>query len=63
MGAIDQLVSASLAALFSIGMLIASHAFIEYRSARSPAVNAIQPIRLFSHGARIPDGPGFDGAL
>jgi hypothetical protein len=34
MGAVHQLMSASLAAVFSIGMLVSAHLFIEYRSSR-----------------------------
>jgi hypothetical protein len=63
MGAIDQLVSASLTALFSIGMLIASHVFIEYRSARNPAVGVIQPIRLITDNARMSIVREIDGVL
>ena len=63
MGAIDQLASASLAALFSVGMLIASHIFMEYRSARSPTVNVVQPIRLLSDNVRMSTNRGFDGVL
>ena len=63
MGAIDQLASASLAALFSIGMLIASHVFMEYRSSRTPAVSVAEPIRLLTDNAKISISRGFDGAL
>jgi hypothetical protein len=34
MGAVHQLMSASLAAVFAIGMLVAAHLFTEYRSSR-----------------------------
>jgi hypothetical protein len=60
MGAIEQLASASLAALFSIGMLIASHAFMDYRSSRNPTVSVLQPIREFTVSARRSIGQGFD---
>ena len=63
MGAIDQLACASVAALFSIGMLLASHAFMEYRSTRSPALSVVQPIRLLTDNARISIERGFDGVL
>jgi hypothetical protein len=63
MGTIDQLASASLAALFSIGMLIASHVFMEYRSARSLTVGVVQPISLLSDNVRISTNRGFDGVL
>ena len=63
MGAIDQLACASVAALFSIGMLIASHAFMEYRSSRSPALSVVQPIRMLTDNARMSIGRGFDGVL
>jgi hypothetical protein len=63
MGLVDQVASASLAALFSIGMLIASHVFMEYRSARGPSVGVVQPIRLLSDNVRLSTSRGFDGAL
>ena len=63
MGAIDQLASASLAVLFSIGLLIASHVFIEYRSSRSPTVSVVQPIRLLTGDGRVSFTRGFDGVL
>jgi hypothetical protein len=67
MGAIEQVACASLAALFSIGMLIASHIFVEYRSTRGPSANVVEPVRLLSDTARRSVGQGFigtfDGAL
>lgn len=36
-GAMHQLASASLAALFSVVLFVTAHLFIDYRSARSPA--------------------------
>jgi hypothetical protein len=63
MGAIDQLACASVAALFSIGMLIASHAFMEYRSSRSPALSVVQPIRMLTDNAPMSIGRGFDGVF
>jgi hypothetical protein len=63
MGAIDQLACASLAALFSIGMLIASHVFMEYRSTRSQTVSAVQPLRQVTDSARISIGQGFQGGF
>jgi hypothetical protein len=67
MGAIDQLACASLAALFSVGMLIASHVFVEYRSSRSPTIGVFQPISLLTDNARRSIGQGlaggFDGVL
>jgi hypothetical protein len=44
MGAIHQLASASLAAAFLIGMVIAAHLFVEYRAAKSPAIWVVAPI-------------------
>ena len=41
MGATHQIASASLAALFSIGLLVTAHLFMEYRSARSPAITFV----------------------
>jgi hypothetical protein len=38
--AVHQLASASLTALFSVGMLIAAHFFMQYQSARVPSLNA-----------------------
>ena len=60
MGAIDQLACASVAALFSIGMLIASHAFMEHWSTRSPTLSVVQPIRLLTDNARMSISRGFD---
>jgi hypothetical protein len=41
--AVHQVASASVAALFSIGMFLAAHLFTEYRSSRMPAITIIQP--------------------
>jgi hypothetical protein len=38
MGTIHQLMSASVAAAFSIGMLLAAHLFTEYRSSREALI-------------------------
>jgi hypothetical protein len=63
MGAIHQLASASLAAVFSIGMLMTAHLFIEHRSARSAAISAAQPVCLYNSGAHAGICRGFDGVL
>jgi hypothetical protein len=44
MGGVHQLASASLAAAFSILLLVTTHLFIEHRSARSPAIAIVRPI-------------------
>jgi hypothetical protein len=44
MGSVHQLASASLAAAFSIGLLVTTHLFIEYRSAKNPAIAIVQSI-------------------
>jgi hypothetical protein len=51
MGALHQLVIASLAAAFSIGLLVTAQHFIEYRSARSSAITFIER----SHVPREPE--------
>ena len=38
MGAMHQLMSVSVAAVFSIGMLLSAHLFSEYRSAREAPI-------------------------
>jgi len=38
MGAMHQLISASVAAAFSIGMMLAAHLFTEYRSSREALI-------------------------
>ena len=38
MGAIHQLMSVSVAAAFSIGMMLAAHLFTEYRSSREALI-------------------------
>ena len=63
MGALEQLASASLAALFSVGMLIGSHIFMEYRLNRSPIVSVIQPAHLLSDNVRRSIGRGYNGAF
>lgn len=62
MGAIDQLASASLAAVFSIAMLITAHLFIDYRSAKTDAISIGLP-SCFGVGARTSMCRGFDGVL
>jgi hypothetical protein len=39
MGAVHQLLSALLAAIFSIGMLLSAHLFTDYRSSREAPVS------------------------
>jgi hypothetical protein len=63
MGAIEQLASASLAALFSIGMLIASHIFMEYRLNRSPTISVVEPARLLSDNVRRSISRGYNGTF
>ncbi len=41
-GAMHQLASASLAALFSVALFVTAHFFIDYRSARSPAFTFVE---------------------
>ena len=38
MGAVHQLMSASIAVAFSIGMMLAAHLFTEYRSSREAPI-------------------------
>jgi hypothetical protein len=39
---VHQVVSASIAAIFSISMLLAAHFFTEYRLSRTPAIATMQ---------------------
>lgn len=39
---VHQMVSASIAAIFSISMLLAAHFFTEYRLSRTPAIATMQ---------------------
>ncbi len=55
--AVHQLVNASVAVVFSIGMFLAAHLFTEYRSGRMPAITIAQP--SIAATGRTPD----DGAL
>src|ERR1700744_673894 len=44
MGAMHQLMSASVAAAFSIGMLLAAHLFTEYRSSREAPIAIVSSL-------------------
>jgi hypothetical protein len=44
MGGVHQLASASLAAAFSLILLVTAHLFIEHRSAKNPAIAVAHPI-------------------
>lgn len=44
MGAMHQLMSASVAAAFSIGMLLSAHLFTEYRSSREALIKVTPPL-------------------
>ena len=44
MGGVHQLASASLAAAFSILLLVTTHLFIGYQSAKNPAIAVVHPI-------------------
>ena len=63
MGAIHQIASASLAAVFSVGMLMMAHLFIEHRSARSLAISTAPSVCLRDGGAHASICRGFDGVL
>jgi hypothetical protein len=61
--AMQQVASASVAAIFSVSMLFAAHVFSEYRSSRTQTFTAIQlpsaalsvrPQALFEAGIRDP---------
>jgi hypothetical protein len=41
MGAMHQLMSASVAAVFSIGLMLAAHLFTEYRSSREASITVL----------------------
>jgi hypothetical protein len=41
MGGVHQLASASLAAAFSLILLVTAHLFIEHRSAKNPTIIAV----------------------
>jgi hypothetical protein len=53
--AVHQAASASLTAVFSVGMLFAAHFFTEYRSSRIPAIAPIQsPVLVRENEIRRP---------
>jgi hypothetical protein len=64
--AVNQVASASVAAMFSIGMFLAAHLFTEYRSSRMPAITIIKP-PIAAVGGTSESGSlsanWFDGAL
>jgi hypothetical protein len=51
MGAMHQLISASVAAAFSIGMMLAAHVFTEYRSSQQTLTTVIPSRQAVSTAA------------
>jgi hypothetical protein len=64
--AVHQVASASVAAVFSMSMLLAAHFFTEYRSSRMPAITLVRPpmaavARTTGNGLIVAEG--YNGAI